>query len=327
MTWERSNTVGEGAIRIVGGDVASDRWLLTTAIGGDYFQRWSSHVEPSWRRYAEEHGLGIAVVTEDLFRGEEPALNGAWQKMLAPRELRHVLARDVRCALLDTDLFVAAGAASVFDEVPKGQIAVVSETRNLPLPIGQLRNRIALLRHHFLDPDFPLNSILNATPEQVFEWAGLTPFDDYFCAGMFIVDTEHHAEALAEAYRTAPQGDDYHGIGSWEEVWLNHWVQSRRDVTWLDYRWHALWILEVAAHYPFLYAKEASEELARWCLGASLLRNEFVHLAGRWESALLGDAFAEFPGVEDVPGFMDEVRRHQRSPSEAVQRGRLLPPD
>jgi hypothetical protein len=143
---------------------------------------------------------------------------------------------------------------------------------------------------------------------------------------MFIVDTEHHAEALAEAYRTAPQGDDYHGIGSWEEVWLNHWVQARDDVSWLDYRWHALWIFEVAAHYPFLYSTETTEELARWCLSASLMRNEFVHLAGRWESALIGDAFASFPGQEDPERFMEHVRRHERSLVQAVQHGKLLPP-
>ncbi len=316
----------QGAIRIIGGDAASDRWLLTTAIGGDYFERWLSHVQPSWERYADDHGLGIAVVMGDLFTGDEPRLNGAWQKMLAPRALRNMLARDVRCALLDTDLFTSPGAANVFDAVPEASIGVVSQEKSLPLPAVELRNRIALLRHHFLDPDFPLNSILNATPRQVFEWAGLTPFDDYFCTGMFIVDTEHHADALAEAYRASPQGDDYHRIGAWEEVWLNHWVQSRRDVTWLDYRWHALWIFEVAAHYPFLYSQKASEELARWCLGASLLRNEFVHLAGRWESALLGEARAGFPAVDDAATFMEQVRRHQRSSVEAIQRGTLLPP-
>jgi hypothetical protein len=316
----------EGAIQIVGGDASSDRWLLTTAIGGDYFERWSARVKPSWDRYAKEHRLGIAVAVADLFEGGEPALNGSWQKMLVPRALRRLLDRDVRCALLDTDLFVAPGAANIFDELPTGYIGVVSETNRLPLPIEELRNRIALLRREFLDSDFPLSSILNATPRQVFEWAGLSPFDDYFCAGMFIIDTEHHADALAEAYLAAPQGDSYHDIGAWEEVWLNHWVQSRDDVFWLDYRWHALWILEVAAHYPFLYAAEEYEELARWCLAASLMRNEFVHLAGRWESALLGEARAGFPAVDDAATFMEQVRRHQRSSVEAIQRGTLLPP-
>jgi len=97
-------------------------------------------------------------------------------------------------------------------------------------------------------------------------------------------------------------------------------------LTWLDYRWQGLWIFEVSALYPLRVSQEASEELARWCLGASLLRNEFVHLAGRWESALLGEARAGFPAVDDAATFMEQVRRHQRSSVEATQRGTLLAP-
>jgi hypothetical protein len=318
--------MSKGAVRIVGGDAASDRWLLTTAIGGDYLERWTTSVLSSWQHYADNHKLGIAVVTSDLFTDSEPSLNGAWQKMLAPRALRDLLAREVRCALLDTDLLIAPGAANVFDVLPPAQFGVVSQEIGLPLPAAELRNRIAHLRREFLDPSFPLSSILNATPRQVFEWAGLSPFDDYFCTGMIIVDTASHADALAEAYSAAPQHDAYDAIGAWEEVWLNHWVQSRDDVTWLDYRWHALWIFEVAANYPFLYAPEASEELARWCLGASLMRNEFVHLAGRWESGLLGEASPEFPHINDVTTFIHHIRRAERSNVEASQRGKLFPP-
>ena len=316
----------ERAIRIVGGDAKSDRWLLTTAIGGDYFERWMDQVKPSWDRYADEHGVGIAVVVGDIFSDGEPALNGAWQKLLAPRALRNLIQRDARCALLDTDLIIAPGAASIFDALPEGRIGVVSQDRGLPMPVTQLRNRIALLRRHFIDPNFPLSSILNARPQQVFEWAGLEPFDDYFCSGMFVVDTAAHADALASAYGAAPQDDKYLAIDSWEEVWLNHWVQSRDDVTWLEYRWHALWIFEVAAYYPFLYGPDASEEVAGWCLAASIMRNEFFHLAGRWESGLLRGAPATFPGERDADSFMREVRSHEGRSVEALQRGKILPP-
>lgn len=315
----------ESSIRVVRGDDSSGLWLVTTAIGGEYFERWNRTVRDSWERYADEHGFGIAVVTGDLFGSDEPRLNGAWQKMLAPRALRGLLTRDLRCALLDTDLFVAPGAASIFEAVPPGLIGVVSQERDLPLPPDQLRNRIALLRREFRDPEFPLSSILNAAPQQVFEWAGLHPFDDYFCAGMFVVDTDQHADALAAAYRDAPEDEAYHAIGAWEEVWINHWVQGREDVHWLDYRWHALWIFEVAAHYPFLYSPGSSQELAQWCLAASLMRNEFVHLAGRWESGFVGDAPPRFPSPAETSEFMGRVRRHERSVTAATPRGTIPP--
>jgi hypothetical protein len=318
--------VSRDTVEIVSGRRDADRWLLTTAIGGDYFVNWHQRIKPFWDDYAVRHGLGIAVVVGDLFTSEEPELNGSWQKMLAPRALRATLGREVRCALLDTDLVISPGAADVFRVVEPGSIGVVSQEHGLPLEVTRLHNRIALLRQRFVDPGFPLSSILNATPRQVFEWAGLEPVDDYFCAGMFVVDTANHGELLADWYRSAPQEDAYHDIGAWEEVWLNHCVQARDDVTWLDYSWHALWIYEVAALYPFLYAEECPREVKQWCLAASLMRNNFVHLAGRWESGLLGGAGPAFPQVDDFRLFAHQLSVHQETPTTAVMRGTILPP-
>ena len=318
--------MSQNSVELVGGNRQADQWLLTTAVGGDYFANWTRTVKPYWDDYAARYGFGVAVITENLFFSGEPQLNGAWQKMIAPRALRETLGRDVRCALLDTDLLISPGAEDVFGAVAPGSIGVVSQEHGLPFEIMRLRNRIAFLRQRFLDSSFPLSSILNATPRQVFEWAGLQPTDNYFCTGMLVVDTATHAELLADWYRSAPLNDSYHQIGAWEEVWLNHCVQNRDDVTWLDYSWHALWIYEVAAHYPFLYADECAPEIAQWCLGASLLRNNFVHLAGGWESGLLGGGAPAFPRIEDYQQFGRLVRDHEDAIRPAVMRGKLNPP-
>ena len=313
-------------VEIISGRRDTDRWLLTTAIGGEYFANWHQRIKSFWDDYAARHRLGIAVVVGDLFTGDEPALNGAWQKMLAPRALRETLGRNVRCALLDTDLLISPGADDVFAAVEPGRIGVVSQEHRLPLEAARLRNRIALLRQRFADPSFPLSSILNATPRQVFEWAGLEEADDYLCTGMVVVDTAILGELMADWYGSAPQDDAYHDIGAWEEVWLNYCVQARDEVTWLDYSWHALWIYEVAALYPFLYAEECPPEVAQWCLAASLMRNNFVHLAGRWESGLLGGTSPAFPQVDDFRAFAHQLSEHQKTSTTAVMRGTILPP-
>ena len=64
-------------VEIVSGRRDANRWLLTTAIGGDYFVNWDQCIKPFWDDYAARHRLGIAVVVGDLFTGEEPELNGA----------------------------------------------------------------------------------------------------------------------------------------------------------------------------------------------------------------------------------------------------------
>ena len=112
-------------ITVVFGSQDSDNWLLTTAIGGDYYDRWADTALPYWLAYAERHSLGVAVAVGDLFRADEPNLNGSWQKMLAPRALREALGKDVRVALIDTDVLMSGQARCIFDHAPIGNIAVI----------------------------------------------------------------------------------------------------------------------------------------------------------------------------------------------------------
>jgi hypothetical protein len=304
------------------------KWIVTTAIGGSYFDRWERSVSNTWLRYAQTHGLGIAVAVDDLWEASQPRLNGSWQKLLCLEDLRHELGRDVQCALLDTDVVINPSAPDVFVAVPPGHIGVVSQVHGIPGDLAELNNRIAFLRRKFLQPDFPLDSLLNATPRQLFELAELSPaFDDFACAGVIVADTFSHAETFRSWYLEAPQSAAYLALGDWEQTYVNHRLQQLKEVIWLDYRWQALWIFETAAFYPFLYAEDASPELAGWCLTSSLMRNYFLHLAGRWESSLLPDPALIFPGqAGDILGLLETIHTAELRKSAGHVRGRLEPP-
>ncbi len=161
--------------RLFGEVETAENWLVTTAIGGDYFERWEGFARDTWLRYARQHGLGIAVAVSDLAEEDELQLNGAWQKLLALRSLREALGRSARCAIIDTDVLMGDGAPDVFDAVAPGRVGIVSQVHGIPLNLSQINDRIAYLRATFVDPDFPLVSLLNASPNQLFEWAGLSP--------------------------------------------------------------------------------------------------------------------------------------------------------
>lgn len=310
------------------GDESADRWLVTTAIGGEYFAKWERAASANWMRYAEHHGLGIAVAVGDMHEDGEPELNGAWQKLLALRSLRHHLGRDVRCAIIDTDLFINPGSPDVFDTVEPTSIGVVSQVRGIPRDLDRLNNRIAFFRQRFMKSDFPLDSLLNARPRQLFEWAGLNPsFDDYACTGLIVADTAAHAEMFAEWFRDAPFSKDYLALGDWEQTYLNHCLQQRPELQWLDYAWQALWIFEVAAYYPFLYSGQTPDDVAAWCFSASLLRNNFLHLAGGWESRFLSNENFSFPTCDDdVSQFAEELAAHENRRTAASMRGKIAPP-
>lgn len=314
-------------ISLVAGNSNNENWLLTTAIGEVYLKTWEATALPLWREYAERHSLGIAVVTHDIFRPGELELNGSCQKLLAPRELSETLGRDVRFALLDTDLLVSPQAADVFGAVPSGRIGVVSQQKNLPMDVERARRLAALYRNRFVDQGFPLWSSLNAHPRAVFRAAGLPEHDDFFCAGMIVGDSESHSNDFVRWYQDLPQGEDYQSVDWGEETWLNHCVQDSGLVHWLDYAWHALWLYEVPTYYPFLYDDERAGEAAQWCLASSLLRNNFVHLAGSWESKLLNEAVPRFPSKVLFSEVARVVSDHLSQDSRTLFGPRKRPPE
>ena len=191
---------------------SSENWIVTTAIGGGYLQNWERDFLPSWNHYAVRHDIGIAVVVGSIFSEDEPSRNGAWQKLLAPRELRRLLARDVRCLLLDSDVLVSPGAPNIFDAVPSEALGVVSQEHGVPLgtPL-EVRKQMAYLRKTYMDSEFPLVSALLAGPADRAEWAGLSPLSDYFCSGVILCDTEIHSEVLMRWYVEAPSTPPYIG--------------------------------------------------------------------------------------------------------------------
>jgi len=317
----------ENSIKFYAGGENTQQWLLTTAIGNDYLKKWEVNFKPSWLDYALRYNLGIAVVIDNIFNDKQHGFNGAWQKMLAPKALKNKLGFDVSCVLLDTDILIAPGADNIFDEIEEGKLGIVSQEKNLPYDIKKLRNRIALLRNKYMDSTFPLASILNATPKDLFNWAKLDcNYDDYFCSGMIVLDTKFHADLFEDWYQSAPTSEDYVRLASWEETWINYCIQSTDQIQWLDYSWQALWIYEVASLYPFLYYSGIPKSILAYCLGASMLRCNFLHFAGRWESTLVTDVYPNMPMLEDdFIEFSKKVRSFELENVKPVLRGVLKP--
>jgi hypothetical protein len=312
-------------IRIVDGDRGYANWLLTTAIGSSYVQDWEATALPLWREYAARHEVGIAVVVQDIYRPNELELNGSCQKLLAPRELRDLLGHEFHFALLDTDLFVSPHAPNIFEQIPEGKIGVVSQQVNLPSDVETTRRLAALYRNNFVDPKFPIWSSLNARPKEIFRAARLPEHDDFFCAGMMVGDSRCHAELFVDWYVQIPQSEAYRSVDWGEETWVNHCAQASGEVHWLEYPWHALWIYEVATYYPFLYDTRCPADVAQWCLASSLLRNNFVHLAGSWEKQLLGVAQPRFPSELPFSELVRRAREHLAQPRKPLFSGRTLP--
>jgi len=191
----------------------------------------------------------------------------------------------------------------------------------------RVTNRIALYRREYIDANFPLNSLLNASPRQIFNWAGLdTGLNDFACMGVIVCDSATHGDVFCKWYEDAPSDARYHAIGDWEQTYVNHQIQQRPEVQWIDYSWQAIWMMEVAVHYPFLYASTVEPEVLQWCVTSALLKHKFLHLAGRWETVPDAHSIPVLPHITDMSDFIDRLRSQDTATEPAQMRGKWSPP-
>jgi len=256
-------------------------FLVTTAMGTGYFDKWSKHSLPSWIEYAERYGLGIICITEELINpGSARYKNGSWQKLLAPKELATRFPQADRIAMLDTDIRIGPLAPNIFCEAKPGVYSVVSLLKNLPFPKEEVLRRMAFFRHTFYSKSYPLDSFLLGDVFQEFRDLDLAPApNDYFCAGLIVLDVGH-ADQMSQWFFEVIDGN----LDAWEQTHLNYWIQNEPH-EWLPYEFQAIWNYEMAWKYPFLYESgEAVNSLSQTqaCVEASLWNNHFLHFAGSW---------------------------------------------
>ena len=54
-------------------------------------------------------------------------------------------------------------------------------------------------------------------------------------------------------------------------------------ISWLDFRFQVMWLLEIAWKYPFLYKlRKKKNDIITDCIEASLSTSFFLHFAGSW---------------------------------------------
>lgn len=255
--------------------------LVTVAIGDTYLQQWQQHALKSWMAYAEKYDLGIFALTESLYPESDPNWKKPnWQKLLIGRELlKQGLDVSFTC-FLDTDILISPISPNIFDLYDGTSYGLVSQVKNMPMPLELVLRQFVFLRHKFYSPEYPLDSGALMTPKQQYEFSGLSPFDDLACTGLFLFNPKKSSIDMENWYFKYAR--DYRSVTGGEQVHLNWEMLNTGEVQWLPYEFQAIWVYEMAWKYPFLYAHHSDKTLIRECVEASLFSNHFLHFAGSW---------------------------------------------
>jgi len=292
----------------------SNNVIVTIAIGDRYYQSWEKYAFPTWKKYCARHELGLIVFDSDLIpKTDKSWKKPNWQKLLIGNILKDQIFSLKNVCYLDTDILINPFAPNVFDSYDPDTIGLVSLRKNLPYPYENTLRRLAFLRNRYYDTSYPLDSALFISVEKLYKFHDLPAQEDEACSGFFIFNIQSHFELLKSTFQKYDK--NIKSItGGGEQTHLNYEIQKNCKVSWMDYRFQAIWIFEMAWKYPFLYDYgRNNSKLVNECIEASLFTNYFLHFAGSWhesemwkiggilESNKILNQFSEFSNYLKMP--------------------------
>ena len=264
----------------------NNNYIAAIAIGEKHLKEWQKYILPSWMLYCERHGLGLVVFEKELIDKSHSKWKKAnWHRLLMGDKLKELNANNV--CYLDTDILINPLAPNVFDFHDDEKISVVSQTKT-PFEHSKVLRKIAFFRNRYLSSDYPLDSALFMPREDYYKYHNFAPQEDVFCSGFFIFNVNNFSHILEEWFFKYPSNVETVTNGGDEPV-LNYEFQNYGKIKWLDYKFQALWMYEMAEEYPFLYQDINNKESLKKCIQASLQQNYFLHFAGKWEGDVYKD--------------------------------------
>ncbi len=262
---------------------SSKNLVATIAIGEAYYSAWEKYALPGWIEYCERNQLGLVVFDQDLISVDKKEWKKAtWQKLLIGETLINQGINANNVCYLDSDILANPIAPSIIDNYNPATIGLTSVRKGLPYPLNEVLRRLAFLRHTCFDNSYPLDSSLFMTLEQLYSYHGLPTQADEACMGLILFNVRSHSKLMRGWFDKYNRNVNSVTNGG-DQTHINYEVQNWGKVSWLDYRFQAIWTYEMAWKYPFLYdyGREDST-LIRKCIEASLYQNYFLHFSGSW---------------------------------------------
>ena len=278
--------------------------LATIAIGEQYLQPFMKYAYHTWEMYCRRHDLGLILFDDDLISPDHPKWKKAtWQKYLIGDVVSKSGLPVNNVCYLDTDILVSPLAPNIFDQHRDDKITLVSQWFNLPHERVEILRRIAFLRNRFFSSEYPLDSLLFASLDQLFDYSSLPVQPNYACAGLFAFNVGKFKGSMSEFFLRYYSSIFTPSSGG-DELYFNFFAQSNGFDHWIDYQYQALWIYEISMNYPFLYESGGADPaLMKKCIEASLFSNYFLHFAGSWHESKMWEQIKVFDTPESLEMF------------------------
>ena len=118
--------------------------------------------------------------------------------------------------------------------------------------------------------------------EQIYNFHNLKNQKDYCCTGLMVFNLNKFEKFLTKIFYKYDKNIITLTNGG-EEALVNYEILKSRKFKLLDYKFQAIWLFEMAMHYPFLYKlKNNQNSVMIDCIQSSIYNNYILHFAGSW---------------------------------------------
>lgn len=259
-------------------------YIVTLCFGKKYINEWKKFALPNWLIYCKKNNIGLAMINKPIETKKKIIKKTVWHKLLIGEFFvkSKILVNNI--CYLDNDILINHYIApNIFNNFDEKKISVVSQVKNLPYDWDYANKVISFNRNKYYSKKYPLDSAIFMKPKDIFKYHNFkNSFNNYFCAGLFIFNVKKNYKFLSSIFYKYPMNFETL-TGGGDQPILNYEFQLSNKLNWIDYRFQALWVYEMAYKYSFLYKKiNKIDKVVIDCINESLLSNYFLHFAGSW---------------------------------------------
>ena len=264
----------------------SRNFIVSVAIGEKHYSDWRNYASRLWLKYCKRNNLVLIIIKKNLVSiNNSYRLSPTWQRLLVANYLKINVKNIKNICLLDTDILINPYSPNVFKGIKKNKINVskfVKSERFTQEKYYSLKKKLILLRRQFISKKYPLNSSMNASPQEIFKHLKFKKiFYNYFCAGLMVFNVRIFENVLLNIYKKYSKNYLKNSLSGGVEAALNYELMNKKILNWIEYKFQAIWLLEVADNFSFLYYnKFKDKKLVKLVIEQILSENYFLHFSG-----------------------------------------------
>tara|TARA_Y100001954_G_C15798985_1_gene599058 strand:+ start:760 stop:1695 length:936 start_codon:yes stop_codon:yes gene_type:complete len=261
----------------------SEYWFVALAIGDKCYSNFELFCLPFALQYCINNNINLACVTSDIFDADTAScISGkkkTWQKFLIPQLIFKKYPTAKLVCYFDSDILFNPYAGSIFSLASHDVISLVSMKHNLPYDDFFCRKTISFLRNRYYSSDYPLDSAIFMSYDDIYRYHGFKVFDDFACAGLFVCPKQFASNLSMIYYKYDIHNNSLTSGG--DQPAFNFEIRSNFPVGNLPYSCQALWSWEMAHRYRHLYTSSSLKDINN-AITSTLLSNLALHFAGSW---------------------------------------------